>query len=67
MTELLARLKIFPDFARFLDAFGSKTFAKDEAYSGCRVSCSLDDGSQPHILGEPPSLAPMVEQPANGF
>jgi hypothetical protein len=52
MKELINQWKISPNFFRLLNAFGSKTFAKDEAFSGCHVAKSLDSHGQIDAIGK---------------
>lgn len=45
MTRILADLQTFPEFFKYLQAFGAKDFAKDEGFSGYDIASSrnMDD------------------------
>ena len=46
MTRILADSQTFPEFLKYLQAFGAKDFAKDEGFSGYDVISSKNvDGA----------------------
>ena len=50
-SQLLRDLKVFPDFLKYLRAFGQKNFARDEGFSGCNFSISRDKAGAVERIG----------------
>ncbi len=41
-SQLLCQLEVFPEFFKYLRAFGRKKFARDEGFSGCDIRITRD-------------------------
>ena len=42
MSLMLSHLKVFPDFFKYLQAFGQKSYARDEGFSGYNMEVRRD-------------------------
>jgi len=42
VSQLLCQLEVFPEFFKYLRAFGQKNFARDEGFSGCDIRITRD-------------------------
>lgn len=51
MTKLLLKFSVYPQYFDFLRTFGSKDFAKDDAYSSCDLVLAYDSAEELDSIG----------------
>jgi hypothetical protein len=51
MTLLLSQLSVFSSIFKYLSAFGTKSFAQDEGYTGFDNQISLDSSGNMQSIG----------------
>ena len=56
MLRLVTHLMAFPEFFKYLQAFGQKDYARDEGFSGCNISMSRNAAGEPTMIGKKPSV-----------
>ena len=56
MLHLVTHLMAFPEFFKYLQAFGQKDYARDEGFSGFNMSMSRNAAGEPTRIGKEPSV-----------
>ncbi len=53
MARIVAHVHVSADFFKYLQAFGQKSYARDEGFSGCDIAVAKDEAGKPEIVGNP--------------
>ncbi len=51
MSLLCHHMRISPTFLPYVRAFGRKSFAQDEGFSGCNISVEKDRAGSVRVIG----------------